>query len=86
MITMWVKNDPWAQQTRTRSEVFQTNFIHFQEDLTAENTEEILDDLMNGRVPKAGPRNGRLASEPKGGPTTLNEEPKGPGFNIQAGL
>ncbi len=54
--------------------------------MTAKDTEEILDDLSNGKVPKAGPRNGRFASEPQGKLTSLTEEPKGPGFGIQPGL
>lgn len=57
-----------------------------QEDLTAKDTEEILQDLMAGKTPRAGPRNGRFASEPKGEHTSLSEEPKGPGFGLQAGL
>ena len=31
-------------------------YLIFQEDLSAEDTEEILDDLIAGRTPKAGPR------------------------------
>jgi NADH dehydrogenase (ubiquinone) flavoprotein 2 len=58
----------------------------YYEDLTAKDTEEILDDLANGKVPKAGPRSGRFASEPNGKLTSLTEEPKGPGFGIQKGL
>lgn len=48
--------------------------------------EEILADCKAERVPRAGPRNGRFASEPKGNPTSLTEEPKGPGFGLQPGL
>lgn len=57
-----------------------------QEDLTAKDTEHILNELIKGNKPKAGPYNGRLASEPSGKLTSLTEEPKGPGFGIQAGL
>merc|ERR1712002_1209033 len=42
----------------------QINDLYY-EDLTASDMEEILDDLITGRkVPKAGPRSGRFASEP----------------------
>ncbi|KAL1402652.1 hypothetical protein pipiens_006000 [Culex pipiens pipiens] len=58
----------------------------YYEDLTAKDTEEILDDLKQGKVPRPGPRNGRFASEPAGGLTSLTEDPKGPGFGLQAGL
>lgn len=64
-----------------------TRFFHSsQEDLTEKDTEEILQDLKNGKKPRFGPRNGRYASEPLGEPTTLTEEPKGPGFGLQPGL
>lgn len=43
----------------------------FYEDLTAERFAEILDEFAAGRVPTPGPQNGRFASEPLGGPTTL---------------
>lgn len=58
----------------------------YYEDLTARNTEEILNELKNNNVPRPGPKNGRFASEPFGGLTSLTEEPKGPGFGLQAGL
>uniref|UniRef100_A0A1Q3FI13 Putative ubiquinone oxidoreductase ndufv2/24 kd subunit n=1 Tax=Culex tarsalis TaxID=7177 RepID=A0A1Q3FI13_CULTA len=58
----------------------------YYEDLSAKDTEEILDDLKQGKVPRPGPRNGRFASEPAGGLTSLTEDPKGPGFGLQAGL
>lgn len=57
-----------------------------QEDLTEQDTEEILQDLISGKTPRAGPRNGRFASEPKGEPTSLSTPPPGPGFGLQAGL
>lgn len=62
------------------------NFLLFQEDLTAKDTEEIMQDLIDGKLPRAGPRNGRYASEPEGGLSSLIEEPKGPGFGLQSGL
>lgn len=59
---------------------------NFYEDLTDKDTNEIIDDLKAGRVPKAGPRNGRYAAEPLDGLTCLTETPPGPGFKIQPGL
>lgn len=59
---------------------------NYYEDLALEDVDEILDDLKAGKVPKAGPRNGRFASEPAGGLTSLTEPPTGPGFGIQPGL
>ncbi len=47
---------------------------HIYEDLTAERLEEIIGELAAGRTPPAGPQNGRRASEPLGGPTTLTDE------------
>ncbi|CAD7078296.1 unnamed protein product [Hermetia illucens] len=58
----------------------------YYEDLTAKDTENIIQQLKDGKVPKPGPYNGRFTSEPKGNPTSLTEEPKGPGFGIQPGL
>ncbi|KAF4523860.1 hypothetical protein B566_EDAN013588 [Ephemera danica] len=58
----------------------------YYEDLSVKDTEEILDSLKQGKVPRPGPRNGRFASEPLGGLTSLNEEPTGPGFGLQADL
>jgi NADH-quinone oxidoreductase subunit E len=43
------------------------------EDLTAERLGEILDELAAGEVPTPGPQNGRYASEPKSGLTSLSE-------------
>jgi NADH dehydrogenase (ubiquinone) flavoprotein 2 len=58
----------------------------YYEDLTVEDTIEILDALKNDKQPKAGPRSGRFASEPKTGLTSLTSDPPGPGFGLQAGL
>lgn len=58
----------------------------YYEDLTGKDTEEIIQKLMDGKPTPAGPRNGRYASEPHGGLTSLTEEPKGPGFGLQPGL
>jgi NADH-quinone oxidoreductase subunit E len=45
----------------------------YYEDLTAEKMGEILDELAAGKVPVPGPQNGRYASEPVTGLTTLKE-------------
>ncbi|WP_135503450.1 NADH-quinone oxidoreductase subunit E [Roseovarius aestuariivivens] len=45
----------------------------YYEDLTAARFAEILDELAAGKVPVPGPQNGRFASEPEGGLTTLKE-------------
>ena len=46
----------------------------YYEDLTAEKLGWILDELAAGRVPTPGPQNGRFASEPLGGLTSLDGE------------
>ncbi|PHO02428.1 NADH-quinone oxidoreductase subunit NuoE [Rhodobacteraceae bacterium 4F10] len=43
----------------------------YYEDMTAEGFSRLLDDLAAGTVPAPGPMNGRFASEPKSGLTTL---------------
>ncbi len=45
----------------------------YYEDLTTESFARLLDDMAAGNVPKPGPQNGRFASEPAGGVTTLKE-------------
>ncbi|SEO26535.1 NADH dehydrogenase subunit E [Salinihabitans flavidus] len=45
----------------------------YYEDLTAERFAEILDELAAGKVPVPGPQNGRYASEPLSGLTSLKE-------------
>lgn len=45
----------------------------FYEDMDAETTEKLLNQLSRGEVPPAGPMNGRQFSAPEGGPTTLLE-------------
>jgi NADH-quinone oxidoreductase E subunit len=45
----------------------------FYEDLSPENTVEILDALAKGETPQSGPQTGRQTSAPEGGPTTLKE-------------
>ncbi|XP_017058898.1 NADH-quinone oxidoreductase subunit E [Drosophila ficusphila] len=53
------------------------------EDLDEKSLADILADLRSDKLPPAGPRNGRCASEPKGGPTTLQSQPPPPGFMMQ---
>jgi NADH-quinone oxidoreductase subunit E len=57
----------------------------YYEDLTAENFAQLLDDLAAGKVPQPGPQNGRFASEPLGGPTTLTDM-TGEGLNGSVAL
>ena len=45
----------------------------YYEDLTAERFSEIIDEIAAGKVPTPGPQNGRYASEPLSGLTTLKE-------------
>ena len=49
----------------------------YYEDLTAARLDEIIDELAAGKVPVPGPQNGRYASEPRGGPTTLTDHVAG---------
>ena len=49
----------------------------YYEDLTAERLAFILDELAAGRVPVPGPQNGRYASEPLGGATSLKDHVAG---------
>ncbi|XP_044757723.1 probable NADH dehydrogenase [ubiquinone] flavoprotein 2, mitochondrial [Coccinella septempunctata] len=58
----------------------------YYEDLTVNDTNEILNDLKAGKKPKAGPRSGRFASEPHGEPTSLKGDPPGPGFGVRPDL
>ena len=59
---------------------------NYYEDLSPKDMEFILDELMAGRTPKAGPYIDRYAAEPMGGLTTLTEPPKGPGFGVRKDL
>ena len=45
----------------------------YYEDLDAESTARVLEDLKAGRAPKPGPQNDRQTCAPEGGPTTLKE-------------
>ncbi|XP_023952189.2 NADH dehydrogenase [ubiquinone] flavoprotein 2, mitochondrial [Bicyclus anynana] len=58
----------------------------YYEDLTIEDTKEIIEKLKRDEKPKPGPRNGRFAAEPLGGLTSLTEEPTGPGYGLQDAL
>ncbi|SHJ66059.1 NADH dehydrogenase subunit E [Shimia gijangensis] len=49
----------------------------YYEDMTVEGFSQLLDDLAAGKVPAPGPMNGRFASEPLSGLTTLKEYDSG---------
>ncbi len=49
----------------------------YYEDLTADRFTELLEELAAGKVPTPGPQNGRYASEPLGGLTSLTEHESG---------
>ncbi|MFT4958980.1 MAG: NADH-quinone oxidoreductase subunit E [Paracoccaceae bacterium] len=49
----------------------------YYEDLTAKRMGELIDELAAGKVPTPGPQNGRYASEPLNGLTTLTEYDSG---------
>jgi NADH-quinone oxidoreductase subunit E len=57
----------------------------YYEDLTAEKLEWLLDEFAAGRVPQPGPQNGRFASEPLGGATSLTG-PRDEGHNGSVAL
>ena len=59
----------------------------YYEDLTAEKLAWLIDEMAAGRVPTPGPQNGRYASEPKGGLTSLTDHEAGRDpLNISARL
>lgn len=58
----------------------------YYEDLTSEDVDDIINDIKDGKKPNPGPRNGRFAAEPKGGLTSLTEDPPGPGCGIRPDL
>ena len=59
----------------------------YYEDLTAERFVELIDAIKNGQTPKPGPQNGRFASEPLSGLTSLEEYAKvGVGENASVHL
>ena len=45
----------------------------YYEDLDELSTKKVLDSFKKGEKPAPGPQNGRMGSEPKGGPTVLTE-------------
>ncbi|MBO9464461.1 NADH-quinone oxidoreductase subunit E [Tropicibacter sp. R15_0] len=45
----------------------------YYEDLTEEKLAQMLDDMAAGKVPQVGPQNGRFASEPKSGISSLTD-------------
>ncbi|QQA44184.1 NADH-quinone oxidoreductase subunit E [Pelagovum pacificum] len=59
----------------------------YYEDLTVEKLGEILDEMAAGRVPTPGPQNGRYASEPLDGLTSLKDHEEGrPDYNASVAL
>ncbi len=59
----------------------------YYEDLTAESLGRLLDDMAAGKVPTPGPQNGRYASEPAGGLTSLKDHEAGrDSLNVSARL
>lgn len=58
----------------------------YYEDLAPHDIESILEELVSGQEPKAGPYNGRFAAEPIGGLTTLTSTPTGPGYGVRDDL
>ena len=58
----------------------------YYEDLTVERLGWILDELAAGRVPTPGPQNGRFASEPLGGLTTLHATAGGEAHSASVSL
>lgn len=58
----------------------------YYEDLSPKDIEFVLDELLAGRKPHAGPYSGRYAAEPITGLTSLTEAPKGPGFGVRPDL
>ncbi|MEO0767732.1 MAG: NADH-quinone oxidoreductase subunit NuoE [Pseudomonadota bacterium] len=59
----------------------------YYEDVTSEKMAWILDELAAGRVPTPGPQNGRYASEPASGLTSLTDHEAGkPALNVSATL
>ena len=63
-----------------------------QEDLTPETAREVIKSFKGAeeapeKIIKPGPfKSGRKGCEPLGEPTSLKEEPTGPGFGLQPGL
>jgi len=58
----------------------------YYEDLTPEDTVNILRELKEVGFSRKGPRNGRVSSEPFGHQSSLTEVPTGPGFGCREDL
>ncbi len=58
----------------------------YYEDLTAEGFGDLLDAFGRGEVPLPGPQNGRFASEPAGGLTSLDDAPRDLEANVSVTL
>ncbi|RVE46458.1 hypothetical protein evm_008868 [Chilo suppressalis] len=58
----------------------------YYEDVNVCDIYNIIKTIKCGKIPQTGPQNGRYASEPICGFTTLLEPPPPPGFGIQAAL
>lgn len=58
----------------------------YYKNLTPKNTEEIIEELNAGKIPKPGSRSGCFSYESVRGLTSLTEPPKTLGFGVQAGL
>ena len=58
----------------------------YYEDLTAESFAGMLDAFARGEVPRPGPQNGRFASEPLGGLTSLDGAPRALEANASVAL
>ena len=58
----------------------------YYEDLTAEGLGALIDALRAGEVPTPGPQNGRWASEPAGGATSLKDRPVDEAANASVAL
>mmetsp|Transcript_8625 Transcript_8625/g.22278 ORF Transcript_8625/g.22278 Transcript_8625/m.22278 type:complete len:250 (+) Transcript_8625:44-793(+) len=71
----------------TNAPMIQINDEYY-EDLTTDDVHRILDMCRRGETPTPGPQNGRVASEPLGGPTVLKDPSKlpGPGVGVRADL
>ncbi|CAH1155258.1 unnamed protein product [Phaedon cochleariae] len=82
---MWTISEVECLGACVNAPMIQINDDYY-EDLTVNDTDEILNDLKAGKKPAAGPRSGRYASEPIGEPTSLTGEPPGPGFGVRADL
>ncbi len=58
----------------------------YYEDLTADGLAALIDAFARGEVPAPGPQNGRFASEPAGGLTSLTEAPRDEASNASVSL